>query len=51
MEATCQKCGVKLERREIEVAKGKCIWCIIKGYKFALSKMHRELEKAGVKSC
>ena len=41
----CIKCGVKANEEVLAVTgKKKCVTCCIKGYRFVLSQMHREIE-------
>lgn len=43
---TCSKCEAVMTQKEVAVGKGKCIFCLIKGYKFAMGRQMAETEKA-----
>ena len=52
----CIKCGTTLSGREMRTGKEKCVFCLIKGYKFAIgkqmaqtAKVQKELDDANVK--
>lgn len=40
----CRICRTVMTRAEIAEGKEKCVTCLVKGYKFAMSKMFREIE-------
>jgi DNA-directed RNA polymerase subunit M/transcription elongation factor TFIIS len=41
----CQKCGTVLQPREAATGKGKCVFCIIKSYRFAIGMRVAENKK------
>ena len=42
----CSRCGNPASEEVHRVtSKEKCVECCIKGYKFVISQMHREIEK------
>lgn len=41
----CKKCGRTLSQSELETRMEKCAPCLVKGYRFVLRQLHKELEE------